>query len=49
MIHLNMYFWLHVIDAPGVMKKPVKVFQVRDVDFSIIKPPVQSAILTLET
>ena len=38
-----------LIDALGVMKKLVKVFQVRDVDFSIIKPLVQSAILTLQT
>ena len=31
------------------MKKLVKVFQVRDVDFSILKPIVQSVILTLQT
>ena len=31
------------------MKKLVKVFQVRDVDFSILKPIVQSAIPTLQT
>ena len=38
-----------LLDALEVMKKLVKVFQVRDVDFSILKPLVQSAILTLET
>lgn len=38
-----------LIDALGVTKKLVKVFQVRDVDFSIIKSIVQSAILTLQT
>ena len=36
-------------DALSVMKKLVKVFQVCDVDFSILKPIVQSAILTLQT
>ena len=39
----------YLLDALSVMKKLVKVFQVRDVDFSILKPIVQSAILTLQT
>ena len=36
------------LDALSVMNKLVKVFQVCDVDFSILKPIVQSAILTLK-
>ena len=39
----------YLLDALSVMKKLVKIFQVRDVDFSILKPIVQSAILTLQT
>ena len=46
MIPLNLYSCQHV--TLSVMKKLVKVFQVRDVDFSILRPIVQSAILTLQ-
>ena len=38
-----------LLDAMSVMKKLVKVFQANDVDFSILQPIVQSAILTLQT
>ena len=38
-----------LLDALSVLKKLVKIFQVCDVDFSILKPIVQSAILTLQT
>ena len=39
----------YLLDALSVMKKLIKVFQVCGVDFSILKPIVQSAILTLQT
>ena len=38
-----------LLDALSVLKKLVKIFQVCDVDFSILKSIVHSAILTLQT